>query len=85
MHSSKEQQGEIGKPDEVTNAKKQKYNRKGKTRDLFEKIRDIKGAFHAKMGTVKDRNNMDLTEEEDLRKGDKNTQNKYTKKISMTR
>ena len=40
-------------------------NRMGKTRDLFKKIRDIKGRFHAKMGTIKDRNGMDLTEAED--------------------
>ena len=40
----------------------------GKTRDLFKKIRDTKGTFHAKMGTIKDRNGMDLTEEEDIRK-----------------
>ena len=40
-------------------------SRKGKTGDLFKKIRDIKGTFHAKMGTLKDRNGMDLTEEED--------------------
>ena len=43
-------------------------NRMGKTRDLFKKIRDIKGTFHAKMGTVKDRNCMDLTEAEDIKK-----------------
>ena len=40
----------------------------GKTRDLFKKVRDIKGAFHAKMGTIKDRNGMDLTEAEDIKK-----------------
>ena len=40
----------------------------GKTRDLFKKIRDTKGTFHAKMGTIKDRNGMDLTEEEDMKK-----------------
>ena len=40
----------------------------GKTRDLFEKIRDTKGAFHAKMGSIKDRNGMDLTEAEDIKK-----------------
>ena len=45
-----------------------KKNRMGKTRDLFKKIRDTKGAFHAKMGTVKDRNGMDLMEVEDIRK-----------------
>ena len=43
-------------------------NRMGKTRDLFKKIRDTKGTFHAKMGTVKDRNGMDLTEAEDIKK-----------------
>ena len=42
--------------------------RMGKTRDLFEKIRDIKGTFHAKMGPIKDRNGMDLTEAEDIKK-----------------
>ena len=44
-------------------------NRMGKSRDLFKKIRDTKGAFHAKMGTVKDRNGMDLTKAEDIKKG----------------
>ena len=43
-------------------------NRMGKTRDVFKKIRDTKGPFHAKMGTVKDRNGMDLTEAEDIKK-----------------
>ena len=43
-------------------------NRMGKTRDLFKKIRDTKGTFHAKMGTIKDRNDMDLREEEDIKK-----------------
>ena len=43
-------------------------NRKGKTRDLFKKIRDTKGIFHAKMGSIKDRNGMDLTEAEDIKK-----------------
>ena len=41
----------------------------GKTRDLFRKIRDIKGTFYTKMGTIKDRNDMDLTEAEDIKKG----------------
>ena len=45
-----------------------KENRMGKTRDVFEKIRDTKGTFHAKMGTIKDRNGMDLTEAEDMKK-----------------
>ena len=56
----------------------------GKTRDLFKKIRDTKGTLHAKMGTIKDRNGMDQTEAEILRRGGKNTQNSYTKKIFMT-
>ena len=43
-------------------------NRVGKTRDLFKKIRDTKGTFHTKMGTVKDRNDMNLTETEDIKK-----------------
>ena len=43
-------------------------NRIGKTRDYFKKIRDIKGTFHAKMGSIKDRNGMDLTEAEDIKK-----------------
>ena len=59
-------------------------NRMGKTRDLSKKIRDTKGTFHAKMGTIKERNGMDPTEAEDIKKGDKNTQKNYTKKIFMT-
>ena len=43
-------------------------NRMGKTRDLFKKVRDIKETFHAKMGSIKDRNGMDLTEAEDIKK-----------------
>ena len=43
-------------------------NRMGKTRDIFKKIRDTKGTFHAKMGAIKDRNGMDLTETEDIKK-----------------
>ena len=58
---------------------KEEKNKMGKTRDLFKKIRDTKGTFHAKMGTIKNRNGMDLTEAEDIRRGGKNTQN-YTKK-----
>ena len=58
-------------------------SRMGKTRNLFKKIGDIKGTFHAKMGTIKDRNGKDLTEEEKLRSGGKNTEN-CTKKVSMT-
>ena len=59
-------------------------NRMGKIRDLFKKIRDTKGTFHANMSTIKDRNGMDLTEAEDIKRGDKNTLKNYTKKIFMT-
>ena len=57
----------------------------GKTRDLCKKIRYIKGTFHAKMGSIKERNGMDLTEEKILRRGGKNTQKNCTKEIFMTR
>ena len=50
-------------------------NRIGKTRYLFKKMRDTKGTFHAKIGSIKDRNSMELTEAEDIKKGGKNTQN----------
>ena len=56
-------------------------NRMGKTRDLFKKIRDTKGTFHAKMGTIMDRNGMDLTEAENIKKRGKNIQKNCTKKI----
>ena len=59
-------------------------NRMGKTRDFFKKIRDTEGTFHANMGSIKDRNGMDLTEQKRLRRGGKNTQKNYTKKIFMT-
>ena len=55
----------------------------GKTSDLFKKIRDIKGTFHVKMGTIKDRNCMDLTEQKILKRGGKKTQS-HTKKTFMT-
>ena len=56
----------------------------GKTRDHFKKIRNTKWIFHAKMGTIKDTNGMDLNESKILRKSGKNTQKNYTKKILMT-
>ena len=59
-------------------------NRMGKTRDLFKKIRDTKGTFHAKMGTIKDRNGIDLTEEEDIKKRWQEYTELY-KKILMTK
>ena len=67
---------------------REENNRMGKTRDLFKKIRDTKGTFHAKMGTIKNRNGLDLTEDikkqKILRRGGKKTQNNCTKKIFMT-
>ena len=59
-------------------------NRMGKTRDLFKKIRYIKGTFHAKKGSIKDRNGMGLTEEDIIRRSGKNTQKNHTKNIFMT-
>ena len=56
-------------------------NRMGKTRDLFKKMRDTKGTFHAKMGSIKDRNGMDLTEQNILRRGGKNTHKNWAKKF----
>ena len=52
----------------------------GKIRDLFKKIRDTKGTFHAKIGSIKDRNGMDLTEAEDMKKRWQESQKNYTKK-----
>ena len=59
-------------------------NRMGKTRDLFKKIRDTKGTFQAKMGWIKDRNGMDLTEAEDIKKRWQEYTEERTKKIFMT-
>ena len=59
-------------------------NRMGKTRDLFKKIKDTKGTFYAKMGSIEDRNGRDLTEQKILRRGGKNTQKNCTKKIFTT-
>jgi len=56
----------------------------GKTRELFKKIRDTKGTFHAKMGTVKDRNGMDLAEVEDIKKRWQEYTEELNKKIFMT-
>ena len=60
-------------------------NRMGKTRDLFKKIRDTKGIFHAKMGSIKDRNGMGVKKQKILRRGGKNTQKNCTKKIFKTK
>ena len=56
-------------------------NRMEKTRDLFKKIRDTKGTFHAKMGSIKDRNGMDLTEGEDIKKWQEYTEELYKKHL----
>ena len=62
----------------------EKNNRMGKTRDLFRKIGDIKGTFHAKMGSIKDRNGMDLTEAEDIKKRWQEYTEELYKKVLMT-
>ena len=60
----------------------ERNNRMGKTRDLFKKIRDTKGTFHAKMGSIKDRNRMDLREAEDIKKRLQEYTEELYKKIS---
>ena len=60
---------------------REEYNRMGKTRDLFKKIRDTKGTFHAKMGSIKDRNVMDLTEAEDIKRWQEYTEELYKKDL----
>ena len=72
------------KPSSVINAKEMDDNRMEKTEDLFKKIGDTKGTFHAKMGSIKDINGMDSTKAEVLRRGGKNTWKNCTKKIFMT-
>ena len=56
----------------------------GKSRNLFKEIGDIKGIFHARMGTIKDKNGKDIKEAKEIKKGGKNTKKNYTKKIFMT-
>ena len=68
----------------MINTKKIGNNRIGKTRDLFKKIRDTKGTYHAIMGTIKDRNGMDLTEAEDSKKRWQVYTEELHKKILMT-
>ena len=60
-------------------------NRMGKTTDLFQKIRDTKGTFHAKMSSIKDRNGMDLTEAEDIKRWQEYTEELYKKRSSRPR
>ena len=85
MKSSKEEQGEIKKAFLSDQCKEiQENNRVGKTRDVFKKIRDTKGSFHAKMGSIKDRNGMDLTEAGDTKKRWQEYTEELHKKIFMT-
>ena len=82
MQSSKEQQGDFKKPS-CSNQYKEiaENNRMGKTRDLFKKIMNTKGIFHTKMGTIKDRHGMDITEAEDI----KNRWQEYTEELYKKR
>ena len=78
MQSSKEQQEEIRKPSSAINAKKQRKTTEWERLEISSrKIRDTKGTFHAKMGSIKDRNGMDLTEAEDIKK----RQQEYTEEL----
>ena len=87
MQSSEEYQGEIRKYSSVISVKKQRkiVEWERLERDHFKKIRDTKETFHAKMGTIKDRNGIDLTEAEDIKKRwQEYTEELYKKKIFMT-
>ena len=84
MQSSKEKQGEIRKPSCDQCREIEGNYRMGKTRDLFKKIRDTKGIFHAKMGSIKDRTIMDLTEADDIKKRWQEYTEELYKKIFMT-
>ena len=68
----------------MKNAKKEENNRMENIRDFFKTIRDTKGTFHAKMGTIKDRNGKDLTEAEEIKKRQEYTENYTKKKVLMT-
>ena len=68
----------------MNNEKKEENNRMGKTRDLFKKTGHIKGTFHARMGTIKDRNGKDLTEVEEIKKRQQEYTEELYKKVSMT-
>ena len=81
MESSKKYQGETRKPSSVIK-EIEETNRMGKMRDLFKKIRDTKRTFHAKIGTTKDRNGMDLTEAEDIKMWQEYTEKLYKKRSS---
>ena len=75
MQGSRESQGEIRRPSQRVQCKETEENKRvGKTKDLFKKIEDIEGTFHAKMDTVKNRSGKDLTEAEEIKK----TSQEYT-------
>ena len=83
MQSSKEQQGRDKKTFLGEQCKEiEENNRMGKIRDLFKKIRDTKGTFHAKMGSIKDRNGMDLTEAEEIKRWQEHTEKLYKKDLN---
>ena len=82
---SEEEKNEGRMPSSVINAKIEENNRMGKTRYLFKKIRDTKGTFHEKMGTISDRNRMDQKKQKILKRGGKNTQKNCAKKIFITK
>ena len=85
MQSSKEEKGEIKKIFLSYQCKeKEKNNKMEKARDLFKKIRDTKGTFHAKMGTIRDRSGMDLIQAEDIKKRWQEYTEELYKKIFMT-
>ena len=80
MQSSKEQQGRDKKTFLGEQCKEiEENNRMEKTRDLFKKLRGTKGTFHPKMGTIKDRNGMDLTEAEEIKRWQEHTEKLYKK------
>ena len=86
MQSSKEEQGEIKKAFLGDQCKEiEENNRMGKSRDIFKKIRDTKGTFHAKTGSIKDRNGMDLTEAEDIKWWQEYTRRTIQKRSSQPR
>ena len=86
MQNAKEEQVEIKKAFHSDQRKEiEENNTMRKTRDLFKKIRDTKGTFHAKMGSIKDRNGLDLTGAEDIKKRWKEYTEELYKKIFMTK
>ena len=86
MQSSKEQQGEIRKSSSVISAKKQRKTREWERLEMSSRIRNTKGIFHANTGSINDRNYIDLTEAEDIKKRwQEYTEELYKKKLSCPR